>query len=172
VPEDEETGMTADKGFMLGPGEGLGGTRTFLRRPMRMLADGAATGDAFTLFEQEEKQGFVMPLHIHRTENEAFYVLDGRLLVACGEDRWEADAGSFVFLPRGVPHAFTVVSKTVRMLQLTIPSGFEGFAAELADVPLWEENFPMLVEAAGRHGISILGPAPFKWTESSLLRGE
>lgn len=164
--------MAADKGFVLGSGEGLGGARTFLGQPLRMLADGEATGDAFTLFEQEERQGFVTPLHIHRTESETFYVLDGRLLVACGEDRWEAGAGGFVFLPRGVPHAFMVVSETVRMLQLTVPSGFEGFAAELADVPLAEENFPLLVEVAGRHGIDVLGPAPFQWTESSLLMGE
>jgi mannose-6-phosphate isomerase-like protein (cupin superfamily) len=28
-------------------------------------------------------------MHIHRREDEAFYVLDGAMQVVCGEDRWE-----------------------------------------------------------------------------------
>ncbi|CAA9279908.1 MAG: Quercetin 2,3-dioxygenase [uncultured Corynebacteriales bacterium] len=72
------------------------------------------------------------PLHVHHREDEAFYVLDGRLEVAEGERTLVAEAGSFVFTPRGTPHRFrNVGSDACRMLLLFAPAGFERFFAEV-----------------------------------------
>jgi Cupin domain len=61
-----------------------------------------------------------------------FFVLEGSMRVACGSEQWDALPGSFVFLPRGVPHAFVVTSpQPVIGLQLTSPAGFEDFIAEV-----------------------------------------
>jgi quercetin dioxygenase-like cupin family protein len=153
--------MAAGEGFLLGAAEGRGGELRFLGMPLRMLATGRETGGAYTLFEREEVRGFATPLHVHRSEDEAFYVLAGEVLLAYGDEHWEAGPGAFVFLPRSVPHAFMVVSETARLLQLSNPSGLEEFAAAMADVPLAEPNIPVLEQAAARHGIEILGPPPF-----------
>jgi len=48
----------------------------------------------------------IAPLHLHRNDDEAWYVLEGRLCVQMGEEVVEASAGSAVFVPRGTPHTY------------------------------------------------------------------
>src|SRR2546426_2046470 len=52
--------------------------------------------------------GHAPPLHAHHSEDEAFYVLEGEMAIICGDRRFNAVAGSFVLIPRGVPHTFKV----------------------------------------------------------------
>lgn len=152
---------SGDRRYALKPGQGLGGKRRFFGHPLRMLATGHETGNEFTLFEQRVERTFLPPLHVHHIEDEAFYVLSGELEVACGDARWKAETGAFAFLPHSVPHAFRVVSDEALLLQLTQPSGFEEFAAEMADVEMSEANMPKIAEAAHRAGYEVLGPSPF-----------
>ncbi|NUS53386.1 MAG: cupin domain-containing protein [Streptomycetaceae bacterium] len=152
---------TDDRRYALGPDEGLGGTRKFFAQPLRMLATGAETTLEYTLFEQRLERGYAPPLHVHHIEDEAFYLVDGAIEVACGDVRWQLAPGGFAFLPHSVPHAFRVVSDTARLLQLTAPSGFEDFAADVADVPLDEATSAAVTDAAHRAGYEILGPPPF-----------
>ncbi|MCF2528212.1 cupin domain-containing protein [Yinghuangia soli] len=151
----------ADRRYVLGPDDGIGGARKFFGAPLRMLATGAETGDESTLFEQRLPHGFATPLHVHHIEDEAFYVLDGELDVVCGDARWEMGRGGFAFLPHSVPHSYRVRSASAVLLQFTQPSGFEEFADEMADVELTEGNLPRIAAAAHRAGYEVLGPAPF-----------
>jgi len=48
----------------------------------------------------------VAPLHRHLADDEAWYVLEGRLGFVRGDERLEAPAGSAVLVPRGLPHTF------------------------------------------------------------------
>jgi mannose-6-phosphate isomerase-like protein (cupin superfamily) len=45
-------------------------------------------------------------VHLHRNDDEAWYVLEGTLRVRVGKDEVEARAGSAVFVPRGTAHTF------------------------------------------------------------------
>ncbi|MGA9838825.1 MAG: cupin domain-containing protein [Thermoplasmata archaeon] len=47
-----------------------------------------------------------VPLHVHRTEDEAWYILEGTLRFRCGEREFDVAPGSGVLLPRGTPHTF------------------------------------------------------------------
>ncbi len=47
-----------------------------------------------------------VPLHRHRLEDEAWYVLQGTLRFEYGTRTLTATAGAGVFLPRGTPHTF------------------------------------------------------------------
>jgi mannose-6-phosphate isomerase-like protein (cupin superfamily) len=49
---------------------------------------------------------WIAPLHLHRNDDEAWYVLEGSLCVQVGKDVVEARAGSAVFVPRGTPHTY------------------------------------------------------------------
>jgi mannose-6-phosphate isomerase-like protein (cupin superfamily) len=49
------------------------------------------------------------------------YVFTGVVDVECGEDRFEAGPGSFVFLPRNLPHAFRSVGSPVTALLIVTP---------------------------------------------------
>lgn len=67
---------------------------------------------AFVIAEWSDPGGsadpprFIAPPHLHRCDDEAWYVLEGTLRVRVGEEIVEARAGSGVFVPRGVVHTY------------------------------------------------------------------
>jgi len=68
--------------------------------------------NAFVIAEWRDGGGppgpprFIAPLHVHRRDDEAWYVLEGALRVQVGKDEVEARAGSGVFVPRGTAHTY------------------------------------------------------------------
>jgi oxalate decarboxylase/phosphoglucose isomerase-like protein (cupin superfamily) len=48
----------------------------------------------------------IAPYHVHFRDDEAWYVLEGKLCVKVGKDEVEAHAGSSVFVPRGTAHTY------------------------------------------------------------------
>ena len=101
-----------------------------------------------------------------------FYVLEGEMVVECGDQRWTAGPGDFAFLPHGVAHVFVVSRGPVHGLQLTTPAGLEAFVEEVGRLPegpgLPEPSIPdvpRLAEAGRRHGNDIVGP-PLSLNES------
>jgi mannose-6-phosphate isomerase-like protein (cupin superfamily) len=48
----------------------------------------------------------VAPLHVHRRDDEAWYVLEGRLGFRIGEAVLEAGVGEAVLAPKGVAHTY------------------------------------------------------------------
>ena len=114
---------------VLGPGEGE--PIWFQRNRMTIKATAESTGGAYGLVESLVAPGYSPPLHVHYREDEAFYVLEGEVTIRCGERTYRAGAGSFAFLPRGVPHTFVVESDTpARMLAILTPGGGEAFFVE------------------------------------------
>ena len=53
-----------------------------------------------------DKPRLIAPRHVHHHDDEAWYVLEGTLLVEAGERVVEAHAGSAVFVARGTPHTY------------------------------------------------------------------
>ncbi len=151
-------------GYVLGPGEGE--SIWFLGTLMTVKAGGKETNGAFTLLEWSAPVGFAPPPHVHYEEDEAFFIFEGDMSVTCGDDSWQAGPGSFVFLPKGVQHGFTVTgAKPLRGLQLTTPAGFERFISESgtpAETGTLPEpsapDIPRLLAAAGHNNIEIMLP--------------
>jgi len=92
-------------------------------------------------------EGSSPPTHIHHDEDEAWYLLEGRIRFRCGDDDLVAEPGSFVFAPRGVPHSFLVEQGPARVLVLTTPGDFGEFVRE-AGVPAPERVIPPPAEPA------------------------
>jgi quercetin dioxygenase-like cupin family protein len=103
------------------------------------LAEGQDTGGRFTLIEFAPKRGLEPPPHTHTHEDEAYYVLDGELTFTVGDQELRATAGSFVFLPRGVQHAWRIHNEEARLLMMFAPSGLENFFKALADPVVGED---------------------------------
>jgi uncharacterized cupin superfamily protein len=67
---------------------------------------------AFVIAEWQDPGGpagpprLIAPLHVHYSDDEAWYVLEGALRVRVGEEEVEARAGSGVFVSRGTPHTY------------------------------------------------------------------
>ena len=102
------------------------------------------------------------PLHVHGEMDEAFYVLDGSLLVKVGDAEREVTTGCFVWIPRGTPHAFANASGSpTRMLGLAVPGGIEEFFAlrqQYFDQLEGEPDPAVLNRIGTHHGSRLLGP--------------
>ncbi len=93
-----------------------------------ILATAAQTGGAFGLVHMEVAIGHGPPLHIHRAEDEAFWILEGQLTVRCDDEEFAAGPGTFVYTPRGFPHTFRLEGDApAKLLMLLTPGGGEGF---------------------------------------------
>src|SRR3712207_1192333 len=112
--------------------EGEGNARWWAGGLATIKATGKETGDLYSIVEVLEPQGARAPLHLHRKEDEAFYILEGEMTFRIGEETIKAHPGSFVFGPRDVPHAYTVDSGPARLLFLLSPAGFEGFIEDIS----------------------------------------
>ena len=73
-------------------------------------ATGTETAGAYAVVEFSAPPGDVPPpRHVHRRTTEAFYVIDGELVVGLDDREVTARAGSFVIVPPGVVHTFSVL---------------------------------------------------------------
>ena len=152
-------------GYGLGPGEG---EALWFNGGLGVLkATGDLTGGRLAAIELLAPRGFASPLHIHRKEDELFVVLSGEVRVQHGEAVMEAVAGSVVFGPRNVAHAFHVDSPDARLLLIFGPAGVEGFfrdggkPAGSLELPPRDEQFldrQALKEIASRYNQEFVGP--------------
>lgn len=150
-----------DRGFVVLPDQGrvldLGNFQAVV------LADGDQTaGTLSVLRTQDEPPGFGPPLHRHRDAAEAFYVLDGEYLMFLDEQRFRCPPGAFVYVPKDVPHTFTVISEGPgRKLNLFAPSAMVGFFEELAAAEASGSATPVVLdEIATRNHMDVLGSVP------------
>src|ERR687893_2741893 len=112
--------------------DGEGNARWWAGGLATIKATGEETGELYSIVEVLEPEGARAPLHLHHKEDEAFYVLQGEMTFHVGEQTIQARPGSFVFGPKGVPHAYTVVSGPARLLFLLSPPGFESFVEAIS----------------------------------------
>jgi mannose-6-phosphate isomerase-like protein (cupin superfamily) len=154
----------AERVVALGPGEGE--AIWFLQNRMVLKASAGTTGGAFGLLESLLAPGFSPPLHVHHREDESFWVLEGEVTVRYGDETVRASAGSFVFLPRDLPHTFVVEGdRPARMLTLLTPGGGEGVFVDGGRPaggdglpPFTPPDIEHLKETSSRYGAEIMGP--------------
>jgi len=75
---------------------------------MVLKATGEHTDGRFTFLDQRTPGDYAVPRHVHDREDEAWYILEGEVTFYCGTETLRAGPGSWVFAPKGVPHAFRV----------------------------------------------------------------
>ena len=76
--------------------------------PRLSATSGGVAAEDFVLVEWTAEVGtyWIAPLHVHRADDEAWYVLEGELGFRLGDEEVVADAGSVVVAPRGTPHTY------------------------------------------------------------------
>jgi quercetin dioxygenase-like cupin family protein len=135
---------------------------------LTVLASAEQTGGAFSLIEERLPRGAEPPPHVHRREDEAFFVLEGTLTVRVGDEVFPATPGSFVFCPRDLPHLLTVESDEVRMLTLCTPGGVEQLFVELGEPARGrtlppdgaEPDVERVITLAAHYGAEVLADWP------------
>ncbi|MCB1534782.1 MAG: cupin domain-containing protein [Rhodoblastus sp.] len=101
-------------------------------QPLAFLVTGEDTSHT-SMFEWTVPAGFSTGLHVHRVQEETFYVLDGECEWRIGGRTIRAAPGAYVFIPPGVPHDIANVSdRPARMIMTVSPPGHEHYFEELA----------------------------------------
>ncbi len=126
--------------------------------------------DGIAMLESAQPYGTSPPLHVHRAEDEAFYVLEGELRIRAGNAEFRIGAGEAALAPAGVPHTYRVESREgARWLNVTTHGDFERFERALSrpaernelpppQGPPTPEQLEALVAAGRQYGIELVGP--------------
>jgi quercetin dioxygenase-like cupin family protein len=116
-------------------------------------------GGALTVMEWGLPPGAMIPPHTHSREDECSFVLEGELTCDIGGEIGVAVAGSYVFKPRGIPHAFyNAGTEPVRVLEILTPGGLERYFDEYEEIVSSEideeQRRKARVELGERYGIT------------------
>jgi len=101
-----------------------------------VLAEAKDTESAFSLLEFWGEEGPWTVPHKHRAMEESFYVIEGSFIFTVDKRDIEAVAGSYILVPRGVPHVFNASAGGGRLLCLAVPAGLEEMFRELSSLPV------------------------------------
>ncbi len=128
-----------------------------------------AEAGPYTLLESIDQPHSGPPPHIHHTQDEAFYVLEGQYEFLCGEETITAGPGSFMHIPRGTVHTLQNVGEgPARALVLLTPPGplerlFKEVGEQVTDsttpmAPAAPPDMDKLMASARRNQMELLLP--------------
>jgi mannose-6-phosphate isomerase-like protein (cupin superfamily) len=101
-----------------------------LAQPLSGQTLGSVDG-AFVIAEWQDPGGpvgpprLIAPLHIHYSDDEAWYVLESVICIKVADEEIEVPAGSSVYVPRNTPHTYwNPGPNPVRYLLIMTPNIF------------------------------------------------
>jgi quercetin dioxygenase-like cupin family protein len=131
----------------------------------RYLVTGAETGGKYATFEAFVGPGGGPPPHIHRREEESFFVLEGEITFTVNGERIVAGSGTFASVPIGSLHSFkNETARAARMLITMVPAGLEQMFLEVGILlppgsmtapPPSAEQVARLLAAAPKYGVEF-----------------
>lgn len=136
---------------------------------MKRLLSGEQTSGQFCLFENKSGGNTRTPIHVHASDDETLYIIEGELTAVLDGQARRLTAGESVFLPRGVPHQLVNVSGTpAKYILIGTPALFERFLEAAGrelhpdDVvgPPTPNDIERLRQAAPKFGITLLPDWP------------
>lgn len=117
------------KAIIRRPGEGK--QVTLAGKPLFFLVTGQDTKHT-SMFDWILPPGFSTGTHVHRVQEETFFVLEGECEWQVGGEVVHAKPGTYLFIPPGVPHNIGNSSdKPARMIMTVSPPGHEQYFEEL-----------------------------------------
>jgi quercetin dioxygenase-like cupin family protein len=151
------------------PGAITGKTFWFLDTRVTIHVSWRSGEDDISVVEHLARYGDSPPLHVHRTEDEVFHLLEGQLRLKVAEEERLLSSGQTLLAPKGIPHTYRVLSPDgARWLTVTSHRDFENFLVAMgrpAQTPGLPpagkptlEDVAQLTEVARAHGIDIVGP--------------
>jgi quercetin dioxygenase-like cupin family protein len=129
------------------------------------------TAGQYSFFETVTQPNGGPPMHVHRTYDEAYYVLAGDYEIWHeGKVSARAGAGGFFYVPRGLVHAYrNIATAPGKMVVVITPAGFEGFFREVgipaqhsdeAPPPVGPSLMARFTAVAPKYDTEIVGPPP------------
>jgi mannose-6-phosphate isomerase-like protein (cupin superfamily) len=141
----------------------------FLNSLMTVCRSSASGRDGVSVIEFRAPYGDAPPTHVHHDDDEIFHLIEGRMRFRVGDKEFTLEAGQSAVAPKGIPHAFRVVSpEGARGLNIMAGPNFENFVramgrpAETNGLPEPSVPAPTEIERLARtakaHAMTVLGP--------------
>jgi mannose-6-phosphate isomerase-like protein (cupin superfamily) len=130
---------------------------------------GEDAGMSFGLFRSIFPPGAGMPfLHLHRSYEEAFHLVQGQVQFVLGEEEFEMRAGGAVLVPARTPHCFRNVGDgDVEWIAITTPATAVTLIEEVGAVP--RGDLGALAALLERHDSELLERRPH-WADAPRPR--
>jgi mannose-6-phosphate isomerase-like protein (cupin superfamily) len=116
------------------------------------------SGNLFVIEHTNLTPGTGPALHLHNSQEEWFYVMEGAVAFQVGDERVYLHPGESILAPRGVPHTFSATGAPARLLIAFTPAGkMEQYFIDAAAHP----QLAATAEFMNRYDVQWIGPSPF-----------
>lgn len=142
----------------------------FLNTLVKIRIPGSTGKDGLSILEHRAPYGDTPPMHIHRTEDEVFHILEGEFRFKVGNEEKILRAGEIHLMPKNVPHSYRVESKQGgHWMTITSNGDFEKLVRAISrpaarpelpvpSGPPTESEMTSLSVIAAKCNIEIVGP--------------
>ena len=129
------------------------------------------TGGQYWAVEGLADKHMAVPLHSHTREDEIWFVLEGEIVFSLADETIMGRPGTFVYIPRNVPHTFQIKSETARWFGFGLSGNLDQWFFEtgepaqsltlpLASEPPTEAAIQAITASLKAYGTDTLGPPP------------
>lgn len=148
------------KPFIVRSGEARYGKQMLYKgkHPNNIIISKKDTDGAFSVFAYTGYDKIGPSFHLHHSQDELFYVVEGRYRFVVAEETMELDKGDTIFLPRNIPHSWIQLTDKGQLIYAVHPAGtMEEFFIEMNGMkkPPTEEEAKTIHE---KHGMKLMGP--------------
>ncbi len=158
-------------GVVLTPGGGK--VINVMGNPWTIKVGVEQTGGLISVMEGSFRPRTGAPAHIHHQHEETFYVLEGEFLFQMGTQSVKATAGTFVFVPRDIPHSFeNIGTRPGKILGIMTPGGYEKFFEELAQLPPGPPDPAKFQEIFQKYDQEMVGNRDVHTAASTVASGD
>jgi quercetin dioxygenase-like cupin family protein len=116
------------------------------------------SGNKISSIEQTVYPGAGSPPHILHDADKMIYVIEGKFFLRNGNQNIEGEAGTMVYIPKGVIHNFKNIGTDNGKILVTLtPGGHEDFLYDLSLKLENEKPTPQLMQEVGsRHNVAMV----------------
>lgn len=144
------------RAYALGPNDSLWASNPMPGMECDMLVGGRQSDNAYALLRYK---GGPALSHVHDYEDESVYVLSGTPTVTVGDVDHLLGPGSFIYMPKGIPHAIAAEGSW-EGLSISCPGGiFDRLIEEVAETFAQKGSLEAqeMAEIMAKHGVRTLG---------------
>ena len=132
---------------------------------LRIVEDGSHTNHRLGLVQSSLPPGPAQPpQHIHHEHEETFIVTKGKVRFMSGTDSIDAEAGTVVVVPIGVPHTFSnPFDEPAAFVGLMTPDLYIQYFRDLGRLPLDAQGLLQPADIArtmARYATEVVPPTP------------
>jgi mannose-6-phosphate isomerase-like protein (cupin superfamily) len=139
----------------------IGGTLNALGVETSVKISSHDSGGAYSMMEASYPPNSGPPLHLHRREDEWWYILEGNFVFEIDGERVHAGPGDKIFGPLGTRHTLlNIGSAPGKTLVTVVPGGLDKFFQELSAMvpPGTPPDRTAIQPIFTKYGLELLGP--------------